>query len=117
MSGTFKLYYLVQLAFSLQQILVIHIEARRKDHAQMLTHHIITCTLVSIAYIYRYTHVANVVLCLMDVVDVMLPVSPPHRLLRNSRILICRLHIYRLQKCCDISVTKLPATLLLVSLS
>lgn len=75
MSGTFKWYYLVQLAFWVQQILVIHIEARRKDHTQMLTHHIITCFLVTVAYVYRYTRVGNVVLCLMDVVDLLLPVS------------------------------------------
>jgi len=77
MSGTFKWYYLVQLAFWIQQILVIHIEARRKDHAQMLAHHIITCTLISITYVYRYTRAANVVLCLMDVVDLLLPASRP----------------------------------------
>ncbi len=117
MSGTFKFYYLVQLAFWVQQILAIHIEARRKDHAQMLTHHVITCTLVSITYVYRYTRAANVVLCLMDVIDLILPVSPQHRSLGNGRILICLFHICRSQRCCDISVTKLPATLFLVSLS
>lgn len=78
MSGVFKWYYLVQLAFWVQQILVIHIEARRKDHAQMLTHHIITCTLISITYVYRYTRAANVVLCLMDVVDLIFPVCWPY---------------------------------------
>ncbi|KAM3086832.1 Sphingosine N-acyltransferase lag1 [Clarireedia jacksonii] len=53
MSGTFKWYYLVQLAFWFQQILVIHIEKRRKDHTQMLTHHIITCSLISVTYIAK----------------------------------------------------------------
>jgi acyl-CoA-dependent ceramide synthase len=77
MPGTFKWYYLVQLAFLFQQILVIHIEARRKDHAQMLTHHIITCTLISATSVYGYTRAANVVLCLMDVVDLLLPVNKP----------------------------------------
>jgi very-long-chain ceramide synthase len=76
MSGPFKWYHLVQLAFSFQQILVIHLEKRRKDHNQMLTHHIITCITISVAYVYRYTNVANVVLCLMDIVDLLLPVSP-----------------------------------------
>lgn len=117
MSGTFKWYYLAQLAFWVQQILVIHIEARRKDHAQMLTHHIITCTLVSVTYFYRYTRAANVVLCLMDVVDLILPVRPRHHLLGYGYMLIWSIHIYRSQKSYDISVTKLPATLLLVSLS
>ena len=76
MSGAFKWYYLVQLAFWIQQIQVIHIEARRKDYIQMLTHHIITSTLLSVAYVYRYIRVGNVILCLMDVVDLLLPVSP-----------------------------------------
>jgi len=75
MSGTFKWYYLVQMAFWTQQIIVIHIEKQRKDYSQMLTHHIITCTLIAITYIYRYTRAANVVLCLMDLVDFLLPVS------------------------------------------
>jgi hypothetical protein len=75
MSGVFKWYYLVQFSFWVQQILVIHLEARRKDHAQMLTHHVITCTLIFVTYVYRYYRVANVVLCLMDVVDFLLPVS------------------------------------------
>jgi very-long-chain ceramide synthase len=78
MSGPFKWYNLVQLAFWFQQILVIHLEKRRKDHNQMLTHHIITCITISVAYVYRYTNVSNVVLCLMDIVDLLLPVSPPH---------------------------------------
>lgn len=76
MAGTLKWYYLAQLAFWLQQILVIHIEAPRKDHYQMLTHHFITSTLITVAYVYRYVNVANVVLCLMDLVDLIFPVRP-----------------------------------------
>lgn len=75
MSGPFKWYYLVQLAFWFQQILVIHIEKRRKDHNQMLIHHIATCFIILVAYVYRYTNVANVIFCLMDIVDLLLPVS------------------------------------------
>lgn len=75
MSGTFKFYLLTQLSFWLQQILVIHIEERRKDHYQMFTHHLITSTLLYSAYIYGFFNVANVVLCIMDIVDYMLPVS------------------------------------------
>ena len=64
----------MQLAFWLEQILVINIEARRKDHYQMLTHHIITSTLLFSAYVYGFYNVANVVLCIMDIVDFLLPV-------------------------------------------
>lgn len=40
----------------------------------MLTHHFITSTLLSSAYIYGFYNVSNVVLCLMDIVDLLLPV-------------------------------------------
>lgn len=69
-----KWYLLVELAFLVQQIFVIHVEERRKDHVQMLSHHIITSALLSSAYIYAMYNVSNVVLCLMDIVDFLLPV-------------------------------------------
>jgi acyl-CoA-dependent ceramide synthase len=69
-----KWYLLVELSFLIQQIFVIHVEERRKDHYQMLSHHIITSTLLSSAYIYSFYNVSNVVLCLMDIVDFQLPV-------------------------------------------
>lgn len=76
MDGLLKWYYLVQYAFWLQQILVVHIEERRKDHWQMFTHHLVTCTLLFTSYGYYQTKVGNVILCLMDVVDLVFPVSP-----------------------------------------
>ena len=77
MPGLLKAYILVQLAFWLQQIIVINIEERRKDHWQMLTHHFITVSLITASYRYRHTPVANVILMLMDVSDFFLPVGPP----------------------------------------
>jgi hypothetical protein len=73
--GLLKWYILVQYAFWLQQIMVIQIEERRKDHWQMFAHHIITSTLLFTSYGYHQTKVGNVILCLMDVVDLFLPVS------------------------------------------
>ena len=75
MDGLFKWYYLVQFAFWLQQILVVNIEERRKDYAQMFTHHVITSVLMLTSYAYHQTKVGNLILCLMDVVDIVLPVS------------------------------------------
>lgn len=77
MKGLFKWYYLVQFAFWLQQIFVLNVEAPRKDHYQMLTHHIITCTMIFIGYGYHFTGTSNVLLCIMDVVDILLPVGHP----------------------------------------
>ena len=77
MTGLFKWYYLAQFAFWLQQIVVVHIEERRKDHWQMFTHHIITSLLIFGSYGNYQTKVGNVILCLMDVVDIVFPVSLP----------------------------------------
>ncbi len=74
LSGLMKGYMLAQLAFWLQQLIVINIEERRKDHWQMFTHHIVTSTLVYASYRYGYTRVGNLTLVLMDVVDLFLPV-------------------------------------------
>ena len=77
-SGLFKWYYLAQLAFWLQQIFVLHIEDRRKDHYQMFAHHIITSFLIVGSYIYHMMRAGNVILCTMDIVDILLPVPHPH---------------------------------------
>ncbi|KAL8699276.1 MAG: hypothetical protein Q9201_006101 [Fulgogasparrea decipioides] len=73
MTGLFKWYYLAQFAFWLQQIVVVNIEERRKDHWQMMTHHIITSALMFTSYGYHQSKVGNTILCLMDVVDLLLP--------------------------------------------
>ncbi|KAH6675123.1 TLC domain-containing protein [Halenospora varia] len=75
MGGISKWYILVQYAFWLQQFLVIHIEARRKDHWQMFTHHIVTTALIFCAYGYHQTKVAHLILCIMDIVDLFLPLA------------------------------------------
>lgn len=74
MTGTMKFYYLAQFAFWLQQIVVVNIEERRKDHWQMFTHHIVTCALILLSFGYNQTRVGNVILVIMDVVDLTLPV-------------------------------------------
>lgn len=72
MEGLAKWYYLVQFGFWLQQIVVVNIEERRKDHFQMLTHHVITCVLIFASYGYHQYRVGTLILCLMDVVDIFL---------------------------------------------
>jgi acyl-CoA-dependent ceramide synthase len=70
-----KLYYLSQTAFWVQQIFVINVEERRKDHWQMFTHHIVTIFLLAFSYGYRQMRAGNAILVLMDVVDLIFPVS------------------------------------------
>lgn len=91
--GIFKWYYLVQWGFWIQQILVVNIEEKRKDYTQMLTHHIFTTALMFLSYGYYHMRVGTVILCIMDFVDIILPVSvicdstgflTDHSRLRNS---------------------------------
>lgn len=77
MTATMKWYYLAQFAFWIQQIVVVNIEDRRKDHWQMFTHHIVTCVLILTSLGYNQMRVGNVILCIMDVVDLVFPVSRP----------------------------------------
>ncbi|CCJ30166.1 unnamed protein product [Pneumocystis jirovecii] len=55
----FKWYYLVQFSFWIHQIFVLNIETRRKDYYGMLFHHIITCILIFMSYVYHFTQVGN----------------------------------------------------------
>jgi acyl-CoA-dependent ceramide synthase len=73
--GLFKWYYLVQWAFYLQSMIVVNIEEKRKDYAQMFIHHIFTAALIYLSYGYYHMRVGTVILCIMDVVDIILPVS------------------------------------------
>lgn len=72
MNSLFKKYYLVSIAFWLQQVVVLNIEEKRKDHYQMFSHHIITCALVIGSYYYYYTRIGNLILMIMDSVDIFL---------------------------------------------
>ncbi|KAF5989783.1 hypothetical protein FBULB1_628 [Fusarium bulbicola] len=74
-SGLMKIYMLAQLAFWLQQMIVINTEKRRKDHWQMLSHHIVTIALVYCSYRYGLTRVGNVVLILMDFNDLVFSIA------------------------------------------
>jgi acyl-CoA-dependent ceramide synthase len=65
-------YYLIQCAFWIQQVWVLNVEDRRKDHWQMFSHHIITILLLVGSYSYHFTPVGNVILILMDPCDILL---------------------------------------------
>jgi acyl-CoA-dependent ceramide synthase len=74
-----KGYMLAQLGFWLQQLIVINIEERRKDHWQMFAHHIVTSILIYTSYRYGHTRVGNLILVLMDASDLALGVRRPPR--------------------------------------
>ncbi|KAI9189228.1 Sphingosine N-acyltransferase lag1 [Blastocladiella emersonii ATCC 22665] len=72
LSAAFKSYYLMQLAFWIQQLFVIHIEKPRKDYTQMLVHHLVTCALIISSYYANFTRIGSAVLVAMDVGDIFL---------------------------------------------
>ncbi|KAF2259394.1 longevity assurance proteins LAG1/LAC1 [Lojkania enalia] len=83
-SGLCKWYYLVQWGFWIQQIVVVNIEEKRKDYAQMFTHHIFTCSLLFLSYGYYHTRVGTIILCIMDIVDIVLPTAKLLKYLRYT---------------------------------
>lgn len=76
LAGTLKFYYLTQTAFYLHQILIINAEARRKDHWQMMAHHVITIALMGTSYFLNWTRIGCLITLLMDMCDIFLPVRP-----------------------------------------
>lgn len=74
--GLTKAYVLAQLAYWTQQLLVVHLEARRPDYWQMLAHHFATIALIYSAHAYHHTRVSNLIFVLMDIIELIFPVRP-----------------------------------------
>lgn len=75
LEGVVKFYYLTQCAYWFHMLIVINVEARRKDHWQMFSHHIITILLLVGSYRSHFTRVGNAILCLMDPSDILLSLA------------------------------------------
>jgi acyl-CoA-dependent ceramide synthase len=83
--GSIKVYYLSQLAQWIQMVLVIHIEEKRKDHYQMLAHHLITIALMAGSYANYQCRVGMAILICMDFVDCVFPLAKILRYLSLQR--------------------------------
>lgn len=70
-----KFYYLSQAAFWIQQLIVLNVEKPRKDHYQMLAHHIVTILLVCGSYAVNFTGIGTAIHVTMDVSDIILFVA------------------------------------------
>ncbi|KAI2626563.1 longevity assurance proteins LAG1/LAC1 [Hypoxylon sp. NC1633] len=73
--GLVKGYILAQWSWWTQQIIVVHIETRRKDYWQMIVHHLATISLIASAYAYHHLQVANLILVLMDAIELIFPLA------------------------------------------
>jgi acyl-CoA-dependent ceramide synthase len=67
---------LAQIAFWIETMIALNIEKRRKDYWHMFAHHVITILLIVTSYASNFTRVGNLILCQMDLVDILLPVRP-----------------------------------------
>jgi len=85
-AGPVKFYYLAQLAFYLHQVFILNAEARRKDHVQMMTHHVITIVLVFSSYFGNFTRIGCLIMLIMDWCDIFLPMAKMLRYLAYSTV-------------------------------
>ncbi|KAJ2370896.1 Sphingosine N-acyltransferase lag1, partial [Coemansia sp. RSA 2611] len=76
-----KWFYLVQTAFWLSNVYTIHVEERRKDHNEMLAHHVVTITLVLCSYAFHFTRFGHVFMLVMDFPDIFLSAAKMFRYL------------------------------------
>ncbi|KAJ2615244.1 Sphingosine N-acyltransferase lag1 [Coemansia sp. RSA 1365] len=67
-----KWYYLVQTAFWISNVYTIFVEERRKDHLEMLTHHVVTIALVLSSYYFHFTRFGHAFMLVMDFPDIFL---------------------------------------------
>ncbi|RDB22787.1 Sphingosine N-acyltransferase lag1 [Hypsizygus marmoreus] len=84
--GPLKFYYLTQTAFYIHQALILNAEARRKDHVQMMTHHVISIFLMATSYFSNFTRVGCLIMVLMDWCDIFLPLAKMIRYIEISQI-------------------------------
>ncbi|KAK4202341.1 TLC domain-containing protein [Triangularia verruculosa] len=73
----FKAYYLLQAAFWMQQVvvMVLGLEARRKDFNQLIGHHVVTVALVALSYRFHFTYMGIAVYITHDLSDFFLSIS------------------------------------------
>ncbi|KAG5459644.1 MAG: TLC domain-containing protein [Olpidium bornovanus] len=79
MSALQKWYYLSQAGFWISQHWVVQTETKRKDHFEMVLHHLVTSALITSSYILNFTRIGTAVFVMMDTSDTLLPVGGPSR--------------------------------------
>ncbi|KAH8982425.1 longevity assurance proteins LAG1/LAC1 [Lactarius akahatsu] len=75
LAGIVKFYYLMQISLYVHAVLLLNAEARRKDHWQMMAHHVVTISLIVGSYYYGFTRVGCLIMVLMDWCDIFFPVA------------------------------------------
>ncbi|CCG81658.1 Sphingosine N-acyltransferase lac1 [Taphrina deformans PYCC 5710] len=75
--ANFKMYYLCQFAYWLQQfiVLALQLEKPRKDYHELVAHHIVTLLLIGLSYRFHFTYIGLCVFITMDSSDIWLALS------------------------------------------
>jgi acyl-CoA-dependent ceramide synthase len=89
-------------------VLLLHAEAARKDHWQMMAHHVVTISLIVASYYYGFTRVGCLIMVIMDWCDIFLPVKHqsygyPNRMLTHHPKLAKMLRYLSYQIACDVT--------------
>lgn len=75
--GWFKAYYLLQASYWAQQavVLMLQLEAPRKDFKELVLHHVVTLALIGLSYRFHFTYMGIAVYITHDISDFFLAVS------------------------------------------
>lgn len=75
--ANFKVYYLCQFAYWLQQfiVLVLQLEKPRKDYYELIVHHVVTLLLIGLSWKFHFTYIGLCVFITMDTSDIWLALS------------------------------------------
>jgi acyl-CoA-dependent ceramide synthase len=101
LAGIVKFYYLLQISLYVHLVLLLNAEAPRKDHWQMMAHHVVTITLIVASYAYNFTRAGCLIMVLMDWCDVFFPVHA------SSSVILGRANISS-KVCQDVAIPFVP---------
>ena len=103
--GWFKAYYLIEASYWAQQaiVLLLRLEAPRKDYYELVGHHIVTLALIALSYRFHFTYIGIAVYVTHDISDFFLAVSRLFECRILLMIIDCQnAQLYRLQCYCTI---------------
>ncbi|KAF7716673.1 Sphingosine N-acyltransferase [Penicillium ucsense] len=75
--AVFKFYYLFEAAYWAQQalVMILGMEARRKDFKELVAHHIVTLALIGLSYRFHFTYIGIAIYITHDISDFFLAIS------------------------------------------
>ncbi|KAI3612341.1 hypothetical protein WG66_012183 [Moniliophthora roreri] len=96
MKPELKRYYLMQMSYWVQQllVLVLGLEKPRKDYSELVAHHLVTIWLVGWSYLINLTVIGNAVYMSMDIPDTVLAFSKLLNYMRREKMKIVSFAIF-----------------------